>query len=115
MRVCAYRIYSNRQDRRTDMELSVMQTQEILNWSLVALGAMLSGLMRAIWGMIKELQAEDKVMTEKLAAIQVLVAGDYVRNFDIVATRIFEKLDTIEHTIVVARIPDPQEKDNRWV
>ena len=76
-----------------------MLTQELLNWALVAFGAVLSGLLHAIWGAVKDLQAEDKIMTEKLAAIQILVAGDYVKKaeFDKVAARIFEKLDIIEH------------------
>ena len=37
-------------------------------------------------------------MTEKLAAVHILVAGDYVKKqeFDKVMVRLFEKLDRIE-------------------
>tara|TARA_R110002153_G_scaffold274037_1_gene446772 strand:- start:9811 stop:10092 length:282 start_codon:yes stop_codon:yes gene_type:complete len=76
----------------------LMLDQTIVNWILFSFGAVLSFIVNTIWTAIKDLQAEDKNMTEKLAAVHILVAGDYVKKqeFDKVMVRLFEKLDRIE-------------------
>jgi hypothetical protein len=76
----------------------LMVDQTIVNWVVFSFGAVISFIVNTIWGAIKDLQAEDKNMTAKLAAVHILVAGDYVKKqeFDKVMVRLFEKLDRIE-------------------
>lgn len=57
--------------------------------------------MRVMWQSLKELQAQDSKLADKVGNIEVLVAGQYVKrddmNRDIMA--IFAKLDRIEDKI----------------
>ena len=66
--------------------------QTIINWLMGGFGALLGFLLKSIW------QAADKALADKVAGIEVLVAGNYVRrdDFDRMATAIFTKLDRIE-------------------
>jgi hypothetical protein len=72
--------------------------QTIINWLLGGLGTLLGFLLKSIWQAVKDLQNADKTLSDKVASIEVLVAGNYVRrdDFDRVATAIFTKLDRIE-------------------
>lgn len=72
--------------------------QTIVNWVLTAAGTVLGFLLNAVWQAVKDLQTADKQLAEKVATIEVLVAGEYVRKdeFDRVIQRLFEKLDHIE-------------------
>lgn len=46
---------------------------------VVALGAFLGGwVLNTLWQAIKDLQANEKVLTQKVAAVEVLVAGSYM-------------------------------------
>lgn len=51
-----------------------------------------------MWQSVKDLQAADKVLTEKVGSIEVLAAGDYLRRDDFAHTveALFKKLDKIE-------------------
>lgn len=53
--------------------------------------------MKVMWEALKDLQNADKDLVAKVNAIEVLVAGDYVKKdeFNQVATEIFRKLDKI--------------------
>ena len=75
--------------------------QALFNWILSAFGAVLGFLLRAVWQAVKDLQAGDKELTEKVSSIEVLVAGNYVRKdeFNISAAALFQKLDRIEDKI----------------
>jgi hypothetical protein len=79
-----------------------MLDQTLLNWLIFTLGAIMSAILHTIWGAVKDLRAEDKAISQKLAAIQILVAGDYIRKqeFDRVIDRLFVKLDNIEASLV---------------
>lgn len=72
--------------------------QTIINWLLAGFGALIGFLLNAVWQSVKDLQAADKVLAEKLEAMEVLVAGDYLRRDDFVHTieALFQKLDKIE-------------------
>ena len=72
--------------------------QTIVNWVLTAAGTILGFLLNSVWQAVKDLQLADKQLADKLATIEVLVAGEYVRKdeFDRVIQRLFEKLDHIE-------------------
>jgi hypothetical protein len=76
-------------------------SQEIFNWVLSGLGALLGFIVKAMWDAVKDLQASDKDLADKVSKIEVLVAGEYVKKdeFNNIMLRIFEKLDHIEEKI----------------
>ena len=61
-------------------------------------GALLGFLLNSVWQAVKDLQTADKILAEKVATIEILVAGEYVRKdeFERTIQRLFEKLDHIE-------------------
>ena len=71
--------------------------QELINWILGGFCALLGWLLRTMWEAVKDLQTADKSMAEKVASIEVLVAGHYVtrEEFSGVMTRVESKLDKI--------------------
>jgi len=76
-------------------------SQEIFNWVLSGLGMLLGFVVKAMWDAVKDLQASDKDLADKVSKIEVLVAGEYVKKdeFNSIMLRIFEKLDHIEGKI----------------
>ena len=76
-------------------------SQEIFNWVLSGLGMLLGFVVKAMWDAVKDLQASDKDLADKVSKIEVLVAGEYVKKdeFNSIMLRIFEKLDHIENKI----------------
>ena len=50
------------------------------------------------WSSLKSLQEQDRSLADKVARIEVLVAGEYVKkdDFERVIERLFDKLDHIE-------------------
>lgn len=72
--------------------------QTIINWLLAGFGALIGFLLNAVWQAVKDLQAADKVLAEKVGSIEVLVAGAYVRKDEFTHTieALFAKLDKIE-------------------
>lgn len=64
----------------------------------VALSGFLGGWwVKTIWESLKDLQKADEKLADKVAQIEVLVAGQYVKrdDFDRTASAIFLKLDKI--------------------
>jgi len=55
-------------------------------------------VLKVIWDAVKDLQVADKVLVEKVATIEILIAGKYMSkaDFDKIAIAIFAKLDKIE-------------------
>ena len=78
-----------------------MNEQQFFNVAFAIIGALGGWWMRVMWQSLKELQAQDSKLTDKVGNIEVLVAGQYVKrddmNRDIMA--IFAKLDRIEDKI----------------
>lgn len=72
--------------------------QELFNISVGVAGALMGWWLKVIWESLRELQAQDQKLAEKVSKIEVLVAGDYVKReeFDRVMVRLFDKLDHIE-------------------
>jgi CHASE3 domain sensor protein len=72
--------------------------QTILNWILGGVGGLLGFLLNTVWQAVEDLQKADKDLTAKVAEIEVLVAGAYVKKDDIdkLSNAIFAKLDRIE-------------------
>lgn len=75
--------------------------QELFNWLLGGFGALMGFLLNSVWQTVKDLQAADAKLGEKVASIEVLVAGDYVRKDEFVTmtNALFAKLDRIEDKI----------------
>lgn len=72
--------------------------QTIINWLLSGFGALIGFLLNAVWQAVKDLQAADTKLANKVAEIEILVAGDYLRRDDFQHTveALFKKLDKIE-------------------
>lgn len=75
--------------------------QTLINWLLGGFGAVLGFLLNAVWQAMKDLQQADRELTDKVASIEVLVAGAYVKKDEFTATvnALFTKLDRIEDKI----------------
>lgn len=72
--------------------------QTLINWLLGGFGALIGFLLNAVWQAVKDLQASDTKLADKVAEIEILVAGDYLRRDDFQHTveALFKKLDKIE-------------------
>jgi len=75
--------------------------QTLINWLLGGFGALIGFLLNTVWQAVKDLQAADKSLVEKVSQIEVLVAGAYVRKdeFQDNINALFAKLDKIEDKI----------------
>ncbi len=76
----------------------MIDTQMTIN-ILLALVAFLGGWwMRTMWSSLNELRTADARLTDKVQAIEVLVAGNYVTKIDLnnLTEALFRKLDRIE-------------------
>ena len=62
---------------------------------------MLGWWLNNVWTSLKELQAADRELAEKVASIEILVAGQYVtrEEFNTVLNQVFTKLDTIRDIV----------------
>lgn len=71
--------------------------QSLLNWVFALTNIIIGGFIKVMWDSYKELKKTDKELADKVSAIEVLVAGQYVKrdDFDRLAQAIFVKLDKI--------------------
>lgn len=72
--------------------------QAIFNIAVSVVGFLGGWWLKVLWDAVKDLQAADKQLAEKVGEIEVLVAGSYItrHDFDKIAAAIFAKLDKIE-------------------
>lgn len=72
--------------------------QTIINILLAAVSALMGFFINAVWEAVKDLQRQDSELADKVASIEVLVAGEYVKksSFDRTVDALFAKLDRIE-------------------
>ena len=72
--------------------------QTLINWILSGVGGLMGFMLNTVWQAVKDLQAADKDLAAKVGAIEVLVAGAYVKKDDFHQTvvALFAKLDKIE-------------------
>lgn len=72
--------------------------QQFFNIAVAMVGGLGGWIMNTMWQSLKELQTADKDLADKVGAIEILVAGQYIKrdDFDKVADAIFRKLDKIE-------------------
>ncbi len=59
--------------------MEVIGLQALFNIAVMAFGALFVWVLKTSWDALKELQQEDKDLADRVAAIQVLVVGDYVK------------------------------------
>lgn len=75
--------------------------QTIVNWLFGIVSAVLGFLLKSLWDAVKDLQAADKAISEKVSSIEVLVAGKYVTRDELTSalSRITAQLDRIEERL----------------
>lgn len=75
--------------------------QTLFNFVTGLLGVVGGWWLNAMWASLKELQSADAKLAEKVSAIEVLVAGQYVTRDELTSTinAIFAKLDKIQDTL----------------
>lgn len=75
-----------------------MEAQVLFNGAISLIGALGGWWLKAMWDAVKDLQTTDRILADKVASIEVLVAGQYVRRdeFDRLVDALFRKLDKIQ-------------------
>ena len=75
-----------------------MDFQDAFNVLMGFVMAVFGWFLRVSWDSLTKLQAADQNLADKVARIEVLVAGEYVKKdeFDRAIERLFDKLDHIE-------------------
>ena len=78
-----------------------MDFQVLFNMATGAVALLAGWFIRVIWDSLNELKKQDRDLADKVARIEVLVAGEYVKKEDFERTieRLFDKLDHIEMKI----------------
>jgi hypothetical protein len=72
--------------------------QMLFNIAVSVVGFLGGWWLKVLWDAVKDLQAADKILAEKVGSIEVMVAGSYMskHDFDKITAAIFAKLDKIE-------------------
>jgi len=75
--------------------------QMLFNLAIGVLGTIGGWMLNALWGALKDLQKVDKDLADKVASIEVLVAGQYVtrKEYSDSLNIINIKLDRIQQTL----------------
>lgn len=75
--------------------------QSAFNTLLIVFSGLVGWLLRTLYSSMKDLTAADKELTDKVQAIEVLVAGHYPTRteFESKIDAVFRKLDSIESKI----------------
>ena len=75
-----------------------MDFQVLFNVAMGFIMTLFGWFLRVSWDALSKLQQQDRELADKVARIEVLVAGEYVKkeDFERVIERLFDKLDHIE-------------------
>ena len=78
-----------------------MDFQFLLNVALSIIGTISGWLFKVLWDAIVDLRKADDALIDKVAKIEIMVAGSYVTRdeFQKTVTAMFAKLDRIEDKI----------------
>lgn len=76
-------------------------TQMLFNIALSTISAVGGWWLKTMWESLRELRTADQELSNKVGAIEVLVAGQYIKRdeFDRLSNALFKKLDRIEDKI----------------
>jgi hypothetical protein len=79
----------------------VVLDQTLINWVFGLCGVLIGWLFKMMWQSLRDLQTADASLVLKVQAIEVLVAGQYVKRDDMdrLQTALFQKLDRIEQKL----------------
>jgi len=71
--------------------------QVVFNWAIAIAGCLGGWVLKTIWETVKDLQASDKQIIDRVSAIEILVAGKYVSREELerIVDKLFGKLDAI--------------------
>ena len=77
------------------------QIQYFINWGFATAGALAGWVLKFLYDGLHELQRADHELVAKVQAIEVLVAGQYVKRSELetLSEALFNKLDRIEAKI----------------
>lgn len=75
-----------------------MDSQTLINYLVLFAGATGGWVLKVLWDSIRELKIADTALADKVATIEVLVAGSYItrEEFQRIISSMFSKLDRIE-------------------
>lgn len=75
----------------------MVEYQVLFDVAIGVIGVLGGWVLSTVWGAVKDLQDADKELADKVAAIEVLVAGRYITREEFNATfnQVFERLDRI--------------------
>jgi len=61
-------------------------------------GALGGWVLRVLWDAVRDLERQDRALADRVGAIDVLIAGQYVKRdyFEMQMVKLFEKLDRID-------------------
>lgn len=78
-----------------------MENQMLFNVAIAIAGALGGWWLKVVWDAVKDLQKADKELAEKVASIEVLVAGKYITRdeFTTVVNTLFAKIDNLRDLI----------------
>ncbi len=78
-----------------------MDSQTLINYIIALVGFLGGWVLKVLWDSISELRAVDSNLIDKVAAIEVMVAGSYITRdeFQRTITALFAKLDRIEDKV----------------
>lgn len=78
-----------------------MENQMLFNVAIAIAGALGGWWLKVVWEAVKDLQKADKELAEKVASIEVLVAGKYITRdeFTTVVNTLFAKIDNLRDLI----------------
>jgi len=79
----------------------MVEYQVLFDVAIGVIGVLGGWTLNTVWAAVKDLQQADKELAEKVAAIEVLVAGRYVTRdeFNHTLNQVFERLDRIRDLV----------------
>lgn len=79
----------------------MVEYQVLFDVAIGVIGVLGGWTLNTVWAAVKDLQEADKELADKVAAIEVLVAGRYItrEEFNSTFNQVFERLDRIRDMI----------------
>lgn len=81
-------------------------SQDIVNIIIGIACSVFGWLLKTVWDSVKELQTADRALVDKVSAVELLVAGQYIKRdeMQVLHEALFRKLDKIEDRLNKAMI-----------